>query len=70
MGLDAFYVGKLKGIGPIWQLTAVDTATRWAFCSLVVGHVSSEVAAAFVRDLAKQTWTVGMVLTGDRKSVV
>lgn len=64
VGLDAFYVGKLKGIGPIWQLTAVDTATRWAFCSLVVGHVSSEAAAAFVRELAKETWKVGMVLTG------
>ncbi len=64
VGLDCFYVGKLKGIGPIWQLTAVDTATRWAFCSLVVGHVSSAVAGAFVRELAKKTWAVGMVLTG------
>ncbi len=26
VGLDTFYVGKLKGIGPIYQLTAVDTA--------------------------------------------
>lgn len=64
VGLDAFYVGKLKGIGPVWQLTAVDTATRWAFCRLVVGHVSSAAAAAFVNELAKETWKVGMVLTG------
>jgi transposase InsO family protein len=28
VALDTFYVGKLKGIGPVWQLTAVDTATR------------------------------------------
>ncbi len=40
VGLDCFYVGKLKRIGPIYQLTAVDTATRWAICELVIGHVS------------------------------
>jgi len=64
VGLDCFYVGKLKGIGPVWQLTAVDTATRWAFCSLMVGHVSAETMAAFVRQLAKETWKVGIVLRG------
>jgi transposase InsO family protein len=64
VGLDCFYVGKLKGIGPIWQLTAVDTTTRWAFCSLVVGHVSAAVAAMFVRQLAKETWRAGIVLSG------
>jgi hypothetical protein len=35
VGLDAFYVGRLKGIGPVWQLTAVDTHTRWAIHSAV-----------------------------------
>jgi transposase InsO family protein len=64
VGLDAFYVGKLKGIGPIWQLTAVDTATRWAFCSLMVGHVTAQAMAAFLHHLAKDTWKVGMVLSG------
>jgi transposase InsO family protein len=64
VGLDCFYVGKLKGIGPVYQLTAVDTATRYAFCSLVVGQVSAKVAGAFVKHLAKQTWKVGMVLRG------
>jgi transposase len=28
LALDSFYIGKLKGVGPVWQLTAVDTATR------------------------------------------
>ncbi len=64
VGLDCFYVGKLKGIGPVWQLTAVDTCTRWAFCSLMVGHVSSEAMAAYVKHLGTQTWKVGMVLRG------
>ena len=48
-------MGKLKGIGPVWQLTAVDTATRWAFCSLTVGHVDAATAAAFLRYLATET---------------
>jgi transposase InsO family protein len=64
VGLDCFYVGKLKGIGPVWQLTAVDTRTRWAFADLVVGHVSAKVAAKFLRTLAKETWKAGIVLTG------
>ena len=46
------------------ELTAVDTATRWAFCSLMVGHVSAEAMAAFVSQLAKETWKVGIVLRG------
>ncbi len=29
--LDAFYVGKLKGVGRLWQFTAVDAATRFAW---------------------------------------
>ena len=64
VGLDCFYVGKLKGIGPVWQLTAVDTCTRWAFCSLTVGHLDAATAGAFVRHLATETWKVGMVLRG------
>jgi hypothetical protein len=52
-GSTASTWGKLKGIGPVHQLTAVDTATRWAICELVVGHVTGEVAAAFVRHVAE-----------------
>lgn len=64
VGLDCFYVGKLKGIGPIYQLTAVDTATRWAICELVVGHVSSQVAAAFCRHVAEGFLALEVELTG------
>jgi hypothetical protein len=64
VGLDCFYVGKLKGVGPIYQLTAVDTATRWAICELVVGHVSAEVAAAFCHHVAEGLLGLGVVMTG------
>jgi hypothetical protein len=30
VGMDCFYIGKLKGVGDVWQLTAVDTYTRIA----------------------------------------
>ncbi len=32
VGLDAFYVGKLKGIGPVWQLTTATTCTVGPHC--------------------------------------
>jgi hypothetical protein len=37
VALDSFAVGKPRGIGPVWQLTAVDTATRYAIGALVAG---------------------------------
>ena len=30
VSMDTFYVGRLKGVGAVWQLTAVDVATRTA----------------------------------------
>jgi transposase InsO family protein len=64
VALDNFYIGNLKGVGRVYQLTAVDTATRWAFARLVVGHVSAKVAAMFLHQLAKETWQAGIVLSG------
>ena len=28
--VDRFYIGKLKGVGKVYQLTAIDVFTRWA----------------------------------------
>ena len=64
VGLDCFYVGKLKGIGPIYQLTAVDTATRWAICELVVGRVGARITAAFLAHVAEGLGALGCRLTG------
>jgi len=38
--LDAFYIGKLKGVGQVWQYTACDAA-----CSYAVAQVSTEFSA-------------------------
>lgn len=48
VAMDTFYVGKLKGIGAIWQLTAIDIATRWAVVMLVVGDKSAATSADFL----------------------
>ncbi len=47
MSVDSFYIGNLKGVGKVYQLTAVDTATRWATAWIVVGTVDKTVSVAF-----------------------
>jgi transposase InsO family protein len=53
-----------KGIGPVWQLTAVDTATRYAIGALVAGDKSAREAAGFVDHVAEQLAGIGAELTG------
>ncbi|MDR7416928.1 MAG: hypothetical protein QN200_10740 [Armatimonadota bacterium] len=38
--LDTFYIGKLKGVGKVWQYTACDVA-----CFYAVAQVSTEFSA-------------------------
>jgi transposase InsO family protein len=64
VALDTFYVGKRKGIGPVWQLTAVDTATRDAIGALVAGDKSARDAAAFVDHVAQRLDGIGVELAG------
>lgn len=44
VALVTFYVGRLKGVGAVWQLTAVDAATRTDAVQLVLGEKTVEVA--------------------------
>ena len=64
VALDTFYVGKRKGIGPVWQLTAVDTATRYAIGALVTGDKSARDTAALVDHVAERLAGIGAELTG------
>jgi transposase InsO family protein len=64
VSLDTFYVGRLKGVGAVWQLTAVDVATRHAVVKLVVGDKTAAVAAAFLDDLRRALRKVGITMTG------
>lgn len=64
VALDAFYVGRLKGVGAVWQLTAVDIATRIAVVQLVVGDKNATVAAFLLDHLKKALRKHGITLQG------
>ena len=46
LSLDTFCVGKLKGVGKVWQITACDCATSYAWAQLVPGEVTADAVAA------------------------
>ena len=48
--LDTFYVGKLKGVGKVWQYTACDAATSFALARLMPGNPNSTKAKAFLTE--------------------
>lgn len=64
VALDTFYVGWLEGVGAVWQLTAVDVATRTAVCQLIVGDKTTAVAAKFLDHLKKALRKHGITLAG------
>jgi transposase InsO family protein len=54
VALDSFYIGKLKGVGKVYQLTAVDTCARWAITKLIIGPVTAADTIRFI-DHARKT---------------
>jgi len=56
--VDAFYVGKLKGVGKVWQLTACDAACSYAIATLVP-RVTQATATAFLRTRVVPTYQRG-----------
>ncbi|MDX6204307.1 MAG: hypothetical protein QOF39_364 [Frankiales bacterium] len=62
--LDTFYVGELKGVGPVYQLTAIDTATRWPVATLIIGDKTAVAAAAFLDHVTAQLARLDVPLAG------
>jgi transposase InsO family protein len=67
MCIDTFYIGKLKGVGKLWQITACDAASSYAMARIVAANNATE-AAAFLREvvvpeLDKAGWKLRRVLT-------
>jgi transposase InsO family protein len=65
--LDSFYIGKLKGVGRVWQLTACDAACSFAIAQIVPA-VTAAAMAAFLTQWVLPTyrragWRVTRVLT-------
>ncbi len=64
---DTFYIGKLKGVGKMWQITACDAASSYAMAK-VVSVCNAEQTGAFLKHvvastLAEAGWRLQRVLT-------
>ena len=62
--LDTFYVGRLKGVGAVYQLTAIDVATRWLVVRLIVGDKTAQAAAGFLDQVQAALGEADVELTG------
>jgi len=53
VSLDTFYVEKLKGVGKVWQITACDVASSFAWARLLIGEVTAAAVLAFLRQVVQ-----------------
>jgi transposase InsO family protein len=65
--LDTFYIGQLKGVGKVWQITACDAACSYGMAWLLPAH-TAEAAAQFLRTILgphyrRAGWRLRRVLT-------
>lgn len=72
LSLDTFYVGKLKGVGKVWQITGCDVASSYGFAQLVVGEVTARMVLAFVTTVVRPGyrragWVLKRVLVDNGK---
>lgn len=71
VGIDCFYVGRLKGTdGAIWQLTAIDIASSYAWAEVVVckngnptASQTSRLAQRVARELKAAGWKLERLLS-------
>ena len=64
VALDSFCVGKLKGVGKVWQFSAVDTHTRWAVVGLIAGDHTAAAAAVFLDLVTERLAAIGITTRG------
>lgn len=72
LSLDTFYVGKLKGVGKVWQITGCDVASSFGWAHLIVGEVTAAAVLGFLRERVRPTyrqagWRLLRVLTDNGK---
>ena len=65
--IDTFYIGKLKGVGKLWQITACDAASSYAMAKVVAVCNAAE-TASFLKNVVAATlsgagWRLQRVLT-------
>lgn len=66
VGIDCFYVGRLRGTeGAIWQLTAIDVCSSYAWSEVVIakkGNPTARQTSHFARRIAAELQAAGWVL--------
>lgn len=72
LSLDTFYVGKLKGVGKVWQITGCDVASSYGWARVIVGEVTAAAVLAFLREVVRPAyrtagWDLQRVLTDNGK---
>jgi transposase InsO family protein len=65
--LDTFYIGNLKGVGKVWQITACDAASSYGVAR-ILPELSAAAVARFLRDVLLPAvtgagWSLRRVLT-------
>ena len=63
--IDTFYIGNLKRVGKLWQLTACDAASSYAMAKVVPARNARQ-AATFLRNVVavkQASWRLRRVLT-------
>jgi transposase InsO family protein len=60
VAIDSFYIGNLKGVGKVYQLTAIDTATRWAIMMIVLGPVNAAHTIRFIDHIVRRYRRLGV----------
>ena len=56
LSLDTFYVGKLKGVGKVWQITGCDVASSLGWARLMLGEVTAAAVLGFLRDVVRPSY--------------
>jgi transposase InsO family protein len=62
VAFDSFYIGNLKGVGKVYQLTAIDTATRWAFVMLALGVPNGKTTTRFLHEVIRRYRQLGVTM--------
>lgn len=72
LSLDTFYVGKLKGVGKVWQITGCDVASSFAWARVIVGEVTAAAVLDFLQTVVRPVyrragWRLQRLLTDNGK---
>jgi transposase InsO family protein len=57
LSIDTFYVGRLKGVGKVWQITACDAACSYGWARVMAGEITAAAVLAFLAEVVLPIYT-------------